>query len=101
MSDKAGIEIESARDDSLENIRIRHKVRKNAIFTARLSKVKFPLTLVKARDRKPLYGERPLIDLGWSKYSESLTVHEVPGDHHSILMAEHVEHVAKHIESYI
>ena len=88
-------------DQSLDNIRIRHKVRKNAIFTARLSRVDSPLILIKARDRKHLYGEKPLKDLGWSKYSTNFTVHEVPGDHHSILMSEHVGYVARHIESHI
>ncbi|MBB5211853.1 AMP-binding protein [Microbulbifer hydrolyticus] len=81
-----------------DNIRVRHQVRKNAIFTTRLSPVDRPLFLIKARDREYLYGERPSQDLGWSKYCEKLTVFEVPGDHHSILMSEHVANVARKLE---
>ncbi|WGL15241.1 AMP-binding protein [Microbulbifer bruguierae] len=90
-----------AKNDGLDNVRVRHKVRKNAILTTRLSPVKTPLTLIKARDRKYLYGEQPSKDLGWTKYSSQLTVYEVPGDHHSILMASHVDKVARHIEAHI
>ncbi|QIL90619.1 AMP-binding protein [Microbulbifer sp. SH-1] len=84
-----------------DNIRTRHQVRKNAIFTTRLSKISGAITLIKARDRKYLYGERPSKDLGWNKYCDDLTIYEVPGDHHSMLQATHVGAVAKHLEAHI
>lgn len=94
-------ETDGQKSRSSDNIRTRHQVRKNAIFTTRLSRVNGPITLIKARDRKYLYGERPSKDLGWGKYCADLTIYEVPGDHHSILQPANVSAVAQYLEAHI
>ncbi|WP_082859134.1 AMP-binding protein [Microbulbifer sp. Q7] len=83
------------------NIRVRHQVRKNAIFTTRLSPIQRPVVLIKARDRIHLYGEKPSKDLGWNKYCENLITYEAPGNHRSLLMPGQAEHVARYLELHI
>ncbi|MBN8429454.1 AMP-binding protein [Microbulbifer salipaludis] len=88
-------------DEESINIRVRHQVRKNAIFTTRLSRIQRPVVLIKARDRKHLYGEKPSKDLGWNKYCENLITYEAPGNHRSLLMPGQAEHVARYLELHI
>ncbi|WP_157520059.1 AMP-binding protein [Microbulbifer agarilyticus] len=91
----------SSKDSETDNIRIRHKTRKTAILSTRLDSIEMPLTLIKASDRKFLYGERPQKDLGWGKYARKLVIHEVPGEHHSMLNEENAPNVARIIEKII
>ncbi|MCA0894916.1 AMP-binding protein [Microbulbifer agarilyticus] len=88
-------------DSETDNIRIRHKTRKTAILSTRLDSIEMPLTLIKASDRKFLYGERPQNDLGWGKYAKKLVIHEVPGEHHSMLNEANAPNVARIIEKII
>jgi thioesterase domain-containing protein len=60
-----------------------------------------PIVLYKATDRHEIEGEGsndPF--LGWKPYSESkITVHNVPGKHHSIITEPHVRFLADCLNS--
>ncbi|MBY6190725.1 AMP-binding protein [Microbulbifer agarilyticus] len=89
------------RNSDIQKIKARHQVRREAILTTSIEQVEMPLTLIKAKDREALYGEKTTRDLGWSKYAPHLAIHEAPGDHHTMLQGNNVAYVAQILRNYI
>ncbi|GAB2516192.1 AMP-binding protein [Microbulbifer agarilyticus] len=88
-------------NSDIHKVKARHQVRKEAILATSIEQVDMPLTLIKAQDREALYGEKATGDLGWSRYASRLSIHEAPGDHHTMLQGCNVAYVARILKEYI